>query len=460
MNKSYDKYEAINVTKNDTEIQKVLKHQQQEIDNTAVVNERITLGIKSPIKTSEELLRSLGKSLPKQKISCNTNVKREINIRSWTEIADEAEVAIRENVKMTDLLSERDIIEVEQKIKCLQDEFDRKHRLDFLDYGIAGVSGILAALVDIFLVKIPSRGGLLGGSGVEGGSISDFFRDHFKNKFTPKQIRELEVNNRVPYDAATSQFLNENVTGLGPRSHRIQSLGHDPVLGFIFGVKDIMCGSMTAIDAQGKLIIQQIPNAPSGINIFEALTKQIGHLSSDIGTPAGLPSPFIPLLQMVQVGSFGKRGRTIGELTRTMYGQGYDFGHFLAMSVPVLLIEVLVRTFYFLKRIYEGYDVIESIPFDIPGQPRKPKLQTMLFMAHAIATGVNAGKLMVTNNPLSINFPQWIWFGKSAIQQLRWVSIVKENERLLHVQKSLDLDWEHVNDALLAEWAIIESKNK
>ncbi len=123
------------------------------------------------------------------------------------------------------------------------------------------------------------------------------------------------------------------------------------------------------------------------------------------------------------------------------------------MSIPVLIIEVIVRTFYFLKRLSEGYSFMQSIPINVPGEPHKPKLQTMLFMSHTIATAANAGKVTFTNNPLAINFPQWIWFFKGAMQQLKWVAWTKEEERFAHVQKKLDCDWGHVNDNLLAEWS-------
>ncbi|MDD3020565.1 MAG: hypothetical protein PHX61_06235 [Alphaproteobacteria bacterium] len=458
MSSPSDKYIRIDVTGNDAELQKVIAHQQRQIHEIECSVTQVKSKAENIIASSEELLKSLGKALPEQKGSVAKKTKTLVTLRPWDEISAEARQAILEEVAIFDLLSDDEIIDVEKKIMHLRDEYDLRHKLDMLDYGITGISGSLAAIVDIFLVRMPSTRGLLGGSGTKGGSLSDFFRDHLKKAFTPEEIKKLEKDNWVPYDASTSKDLLKKVDGLGPRSHRFQSLGHDPILGFIFGVKDIMCGSMTSIDTSGKLIIQSIPGAPSGMGIFEALIRQIGHLKSDIGTSAGLPAPFMPLLQMIQVGSIGEKGRTVGELTRAMYAQGYDFGHFLAMSVPVLIIEVLVRTLYFLKRLSEGYGFTESIPFNIPGQPRKPKLQTMLFIAHTIATAANAGKVAITENPLAINLPQWMWFSKSAIQQLQWVVFTKENERLAHVQNHLDADWEQINNSLLAEWSIADSE--
>lgn len=453
MTASGDSYEKVDVTGDDAELQKVIFHQHRELDELVDSSKQVKQQVDSTISSSEALLRSLGKSLPERRQLIQLDKKPVVQLRSWQELTIEAEAAIPDEVAITDLLSDQEIAGIEQQLIRLRDEFDLQQKLDRLDYGIAGMAGVLAALVDIFLVKMPSTKGLLGGSSSQGGTLSDFFRNHLKNKLTGQEIRELEKNNWVPYDASTSKNLTEYVAGLGPRSHRFHSVGHDPILGFIFGVKDILCGTMTTIDSKGKFVAQAISGAPVGMSLFEALGRQIGHLKSDIGTPAGLPAPFMPLLGLVQVGSFGEKGRTVGELARTMYAQGYDFGHFLAMSIPVLIIEVLVRTFYFLKRLSEGHSFMQSIPLNISGEPHKPKLQTMLFMAHTIATAANAGKVTFTNNPLAINFPQWIWFFKGAMQQLKWVAWTKEEERFAHVQKKLDCDWGHVNDNLLAEWS-------
>lgn len=299
MTASGDSYEKVDVTGNDAELQKVIFHQHQELDELIDSSKQVKQQVDSIISSSEALLRSLGKSLPERRQLIQLDKKPVVQFRSWQELTIEAEAAIPDEVAITDLLSDQEIVGVEQQLIHLRDEFDLQQKLDRLDYGIAGMAGVLAALVDIFLVKMPSTKGLLGGSSSQGGTLSDFFRNHLKNKLTGQEIRELEKNNWVPYDASTSKNLTEYVAGLGPRSHRFHSVGHDPILGFIFGVKDILCGTMTTIDSKGKFVAQAISGAPVGMSLFEALGRQIGHLKSDIGTPAGLPAPFMPLLGLV-----------------------------------------------------------------------------------------------------------------------------------------------------------------
>ncbi len=450
-----ERLSKLNLTADDEQLQKVIKNHHNKVDKLARDISAISEKTCRSIESSEALLKELGYKLPAKPVASITENKRRqsVKLRDWGEIVQEAEKAIDGEVSITELLSDSDIVETRCKIKKLRKEFDLDHKLDGLDYAIAGISGTLGALIDIFLVKMPSSPGYLGGEGIKGGCLSDFFRKLLKGIYSPEKIRSLEKANWVPYDAATSTKLTEKVEGLYPRSHRLQSLGHDPVLGFIFGVRDIMNGQMTAVDKFGNLIVQDIPGAPTGVGLFEAIVKQIGHLKSDIGTAAGLPAPFLSLFQLIQAGSFGEKGRTVAELSRYMYLKGYDFGYFLAMSVPVMIIEVLVRTFYFLKRMQEGHGFIESLPLNIAGQPRKPKLQTMLLTAHVIATAANAGKVYFTQNPLAINLPQWLWMCKSTYHQIKWLVWEKENERLAHTQEKLDEDWQSVNDKLSEQWA-------
>jgi hypothetical protein len=53
----------------------------------------------------------------------------------------------------------------------------------------------------------------------------------------------------------------------------------------------------------------------------------------------------------------------------------------------------------------------------------------MLFIGHSAATAVNAGKVYFTQNPMAINYPQWIAFAKYSYQQLKWVLIEKPSAR-------------------------------
>ena len=139
------------------------------------------------------------------------------------------------------------------------------------------------------------------------------------------------------------------------------------------------------------------------------------------------------LFNFLQFGSIGEEEQTIAEIVQGMYYEGYDFIHFCSMSISAMTVEVIVRLGYAIKRIKEGHAVKESIPLSL-NREKHPKLATMLFIAHAGATAANAGKVYFTQNPVAINYPQWIAFAKYSYNQLKWVLLEKPMLRDAYVR--------------------------
>ena len=181
---------------------------------------------------------------------------------------------------------------------------------------------------------------------------------------------------------------------------------------------------MTTIDKTGKVVSQVMENYADRkeTEIFRALAKQIAHFKSDVTTSMGLPAPFMSMFNLLQFGNIGEYDQTIAEIVQGMYYEGYDFIHFCSMSVPAMLVEVIVRIGYAFKRINEGHTIKDSIPVAL-NREKYPKLATMLFLGHSAATAVNAGKVAFTENPMAINYAQWIAFTKYSYSQLKWAII-------------------------------------
>ena len=62
----------------------------------------------------------------------------------------------------------------------------------------------------------------------------------------------------------------------------------------------------------------------------------------------------------------------------------------------------------------------------------------MLFIGHSSATAINTGKLAFTENPLAINYPQWIMFAKNSYLQLKWVLKEKPELRDRYVRDKIN----------------------
>ena len=406
---------------------KNLQKQYAEIDES---------GIDLRIAQSEALLRSLGYELPSVNEVTALSDRKVLVVPSFDELSAKAQISVGNN-SIEDLFTEEELKENAAAIKKLNHDYNMIHHLDKYDVIISAAAAILGAVVDIVLLGIPQKGP----AGLEAGKLADYVRKKFDEKFSPEEMEKLanSKESKVPCDAQDNRNTETYVEGLSAYYHRMLSLGHDPILGFVFGLYDIMHGTMTTIDKSGHIVCQvmEVYSERKETEIVSALLKQIIHFKSDITTSMGLPAPLMGLFNLCQFGSIGEEEQTVAEIVQGMYYEGFDFIHFCAQSIPTILIELVTRIGYAVKRIKEGNRVKDSIPISL-NREKHPKLATMLFIAHTGATAVNAGKVYFTKNPMAINYPQWIAFAKYSYKQLKWVLVAKPVARRKYVQGILD----------------------
>jgi len=332
-----------------------------------------------------------------------------------------------------DPLAPYEVFLTEADLKKLADEnksYDAQFAWDKWDYMFVGISGILAALTDVFLVGTPKTSPLTKWMKDFNTTAKAGQTDWFS-----QWARDLEKACNVPYD-------DQPFAGMSGKTHRFQSLGHDPILGFIFGVVDIMRGTVTGFsyDSLNNLHSFATHSVSSDVSIklIEAILRQIGHLISDVATPMGLPAPFMTLMQGLNVGSFGEKGRSVGEIARWMYLNGYDFRHFLVSGITPAVIEIVLRAYIMLRH----YSEHGEIKFDLASHP---KYRSMLLMAHGIATTANVGKVILTKNPLAINYAEYMAFIRYLIPSLKYWLFDQQRLRLEHMEKINEDGW---NDLL------------
>lgn len=417
------------------QINDVLKYHDEELKKIKALMPS-TSELDSRIQESENLLQMLGYTdMPTEPKREKT--KKVMVVPSWEDLCIEAEQTVGSGHALESIFTEDELQRNSQEIMMLNAEYNQIHHLDKYDVTISAAAGILGAVVDILLVGIPQKTS----EGLKGGPLSNYVRDWFDKKFPEEEMKKLANSkvSKVPYDAQDNRNTTIHVEGLSAYYHRLLSLGHDPLLGLIFGVADILTGRMTTIDKTGKTVSQIMKNYADRkeTDVFAAIAKQIIHFKSDITTSMGLPAPMMGLFNLLQFGEIGEYDQTIAEIVQGMYYEGYDFIHFCTLSIPVMIVEVVTRIGYAFKRIKEGYSVKESIPFSL-NREKHPKLATMLFIGHSAATAVNAGKVYFTKNPMAINYPQWIAFAKYSYKQLKWVLVEKPNARDAYIHGILN----------------------
>jgi hypothetical protein len=441
-------------TNSNDEILMVLVEHERRIKAEAEAAEFIDRRSDDAIQKVESLLKA-GQA-PKQ-LSSESPRPSHLVVRSWETILAEAQVECVTTPTFDDIVSIEEQVATKRRLVAMNVEFESLHRLQGYDYAVAGTAGILAALADIFLVAMPKHPGFLGSAGSEGGWLSNLMKDKFQALLPPETIAALERAYPVPFDASTNSSLSDPVPGLSPRTHRLHAVGHDPILGWIFGVSDVLSGHFTAVGSDGSIIVQPTVPGDGGAEetvvhfierVFDAFRSVGGHMLSDVATPAGLPPPLFVLSQFLQLGEIG--GHSVADIARAMYRSGYDFRHFLAGGLCVGLAELIVRLGWIARELAEGSTLAEAMPI-----ASKPRLRSGLLLAHSVGAAVNAGKIAVTQNPLALNWAQWLALFRYLVPQVHWLLVEKEGQRNAFMQKRLDASWAEFNFELSETWKLV-----
>lgn len=427
----------------------VLKYQDDQLKELLAESRSTRNETDAEIEAMETFLRKSGLD-PSKAAKQSTVVevpKKVMVLPSWENLCAEAESVVGGSCELESIFTEAELKSNELAIQQLNKEYNQIHKLDKTDIAISAIAGIVGAAVDILMVGIQQKGP----EGLEAGTLSNFIRKKFDEAFPADEMEKLanSKESKVSFDVQDNRNTTIRVEGLSAYYHSLLSLGHDPLLGFVVGVFDILTGRMTTIDKTGKFVSQVMENYADRkeSDIFAALAKLLAHFKSDITTSMELPAPLMGVFNLFQFGSIGEYEQTVAEIVQGMYYEGYDFIHFRSMSISVMITEVIVRISYAIKRINEGERIRDSIPFSL-NREKQPKLATMLFIAHSGATAINAGKVYFTKNPMAINYPQWVAFAKYSYKQLKWAIVEKPFAREAYVEGKLEDSWKELEEEI------------
>lgn len=296
---------------------------------------------------------------------------------------------------------------------------------DRSDYLIVTLAGAMATLLDVFVVRVPLDGAFLGKM-QSGSPLTKWLQDNSASVHE-HYLSRFESAAKVPYDLS----VGKEVDGLSPKTHRLMSLGHDPVLGFIFGVIDIMGSTGTFIDKHGDP--RRIGSSMSPETLTVAFLKVFLHLLSDVCTSAGIQPPFFTLLQLVKAKSpfvLGPSGEKVSwtNVARYMYAHGYDLRHFATMGIVPASVEMIVLGWWLCKRFEDKEDTELS----------RAKLTSMLLLAHGIAA---SGNLLKTGtiygmNPLALNWAEMLTLFPVTMSWMR-----ESTKRSRAIKNKLNAEW-------------------
>ncbi len=354
---------------------------------------------------------------------------------SLSNIYAEAESRYVSPLGLADILDVQDFAQAEARISRHVLDFNRRYGLDGWDYAIAGSCGLFAAMLDILCVKAPLKPTAPWTQEVDG-IFNQWTQTAFNNILPPELSKALSEAHGIgaPDSSTVTDLIGAPLKALNPINHRLRSLAHDPILGFFFGVQDMLHGTCTLV-VDGRIVC--IPSNKGAVwpteappSIFQLLGRMLGHLLSDVNAPTakgnrgmGLPAPFMGLLRMLEGIPVGDS--TFGRQIEWMYANGYDFRQFVTTSIPMTIMEVMLRVFYVGKQMQlHAAPFGESMLDTLPGR-LNPRFRTILALAYGTSSAVNAGKMYVTGDILNANYASWMGLVWNGFHALKWVLLNK-----------------------------------
>ena len=172
---------------------------------------------------------------------------------------------------------------------------------------------------------------------------------------------------KVPYDviAGSKKYgIGRDGKGLDGNSHRFRSLGHDPILGYLFGTANIMTNTATWWNGTSHHIQYKpnskgvyVPTITANANtekifdaavtrfksdggkriLVEALVKEHLHLKSDVSTD-GLPIPFLQTISPDFAQTLAEHGLdsiALGDIAKQ--AAGAEFINFVISTIHSLI---------------------------------------------------------------------------------------------------------------------------
>lgn len=405
-------------TKSEKEFNKVLKYQQDELADIDKQIAEMDSSRETRISESESLLKSLGYETenlrPVQSVE-SPKKSHALTIENWDDLVREAEERYPYDVELEDILSQPEFENAYHGLESINKEFRRCTALNGIDLPIMIVA---ASLQTLRWALMPEIGKTIDKATRITADEGDELVKKLKREFVEKhgnwtaekkqqghRLREQEgktwkeiIFSGVPYDAikGSKQVLK---AGLSGTTHRYRTLGHDPILGWIFGTANILTDTLTlnnlvsyrvekgCVTNRSLLIPQLFWETSNQIRsdkykLPAAVFRQALHYTSDMYTKDGLP---VPLLGVFNETLAGK-----------LYSSQYDFLCFVRDSkiegMSVILSILINMTIGLLHGLY--YDEKRDGERDL----FEVRTRKIILYSNTLASTGNVAVALITKN--------------------------------------------------------------
>lgn len=428
-------------------LNKILKMNQD--DSVALLNDAAVLKTRAEadanIDSSVELLKSLGMVDSVQSLSSDIKAKGEGRklehrpvIESWDSIAREAERRIPVPVELEDIMSEAEIDAAFQERKEINRSFSKKtsiiNKTDLSFLAIATALQVAKSLIFPYIAEKFNYGnGIDKSSRLEHDdkAIKDAQKganDRFRDKKLKKNKEGYWVNilyQKVPYDTTRgSPDIGVNMEG---KYHRMHTLGHDPIMGWIFGTMNILTDIITLntftsyrVSRKPMRITKEM--VPMGmmfsesyeciksdfLNLPAALFAQKQHLKSDEYTKLGLPVPLLSSINEVAASQLYKNDYDALCFARDLKIIGASFAVSKIFDIIISLVHGFFRKDDVSKELYEV------------------RTRKILLVSNSIASASTIINASITKNPKKLDIGSLLNTVSHLFTDIRFVSKIKQ----------------------------------
>lgn len=420
------------------------------------------------IAAAVEQLNSLGKKYQISDLSSEKKdykLKHRPEVEEWDSIVAQANLFEPQSVLLEDIMTESEIQSAFQELDEINKVFSRKtsiiNKTDLAFLAIATALQVVKSLVFPYVAEKfdygksfdPSKRLDHNDKSIEKAhrEANDKFRDkHLENHGTGHWIDILYQT--VPYDITRgSADLGIN---MGGKYHRMYTLGHDPILGWVFGTANILTDCITfnnfhtnriarvdPITGAKKMVItsevvfmgQMFKECYEDVradylNLPAALFAQAQHLKSDEFTKLGLP---VPLLSSINENFASK-----------LYSENYD-ALCLARDAKIVGASFVVsKLFDIIITLVHGLFCKENEDKDL----FEVRTRKILLISNAIASTSTIINATVTSNPKNLDIGSLLNTVTHLFTDIRFIAKIKQEFIETEISNRLQKEIREIDD--------------
>ncbi|MGL5596194.1 MAG: hypothetical protein ACRDDH_19850, partial [Cetobacterium sp.] len=368
---------------------------------------------------------------------CTANSEEDLNFKTIDELYDRSLSEVEVNAAYKNYLEDYERIE---------NEFRKITKLDKLDVKFLFFATALQCLRQYLISNSKLR-------------FDDAEKgDAFVKRIVPRQYQDILLQS-VPYDATQKSEINKGINlGIAGNNHRVTTLGHDPLLGWIFGTLNIMTNTLTKNDIMlSSHIVNKHPTTGNPIYIGESIfigevlkssyeiimedkkmlpvciLRQALHFGSDNFTKMGLP---LPVLNTVAP-DISK------DLMKNFQIDFYSVTRGIALSSIINLLIANIHALYYDEEKYKKKEIYEV------------KTRKILLLSNTISSVSNIVYTSITKDFEKLDVGGILVTIYRLISDTKFINNIKKefvenkiNEELEKQLKELNLETEKLLDEL------------